>query len=167
MGLAHDEARRRGFLGAVCTTIESGEDEVDEIAAKTKARRDQALREKQNQPAAAAAGGGGADGTQGGRSGSGSGAGGGGGSGGGALLRILSTSGAFPTRANKAPTLLVAKGESASQPPAAFYCTAEGASSMHTAKHYSNMTLPHSLTHCGGGCWSVCLFVGRSWVRGS
>lgn len=85
MGLAHDEARHRGFLGAVCTVLDR--DDVAESEAKKVRRR---LRKEQQGAVPAAAEG---DGNM--RSDA-------------ALL--LSTAGAFPARANKAPTLLVAKG---------------------------------------------------------
>eukprot|EP01043_Picozoa_sp_COSAG02_P041085 COSAG02_NODE_3379_length_6839_cov_2.979970_6_plen_717_part_00 len=85
MGLAHDEARHRGFLGAVCTVLDT--DDVAET--ETKKARKRLKKEEQGSAPAAAEGGGNM------RSDA-------------ALL--LSTASAFPARANSAPILLVAKG---------------------------------------------------------
>ena len=97
MGLAHDEARHRGFLGAVCTTLETDELELAEAkSAQTRLQKgQQALRERATNPAGPVA----AEDARHVRS---------------AAVSLLSTAGAFPTRANKAPTLLVAKGLSLS-----------------------------------------------------
>lgn len=101
MGLAHDEARHRGFLGAVCTTVEG--DDMEETEAKRmqkQFRKEQGvLRERTaNRQGAAPTASDGSDGA-----------------GGSATMRsaaasLLSIAGAFPKRANKAPILLVAKG---------------------------------------------------------
>ena len=97
MGLAHDEARGRGFLGTVCTTLDDGGD--DQSGGGGSRDRQAAglntVTPEQARPALAApkAGRGSAVGAV-------------------EAEALLSTAAAFPPRSNRAPMLLVAKGES-------------------------------------------------------